>query len=141
MTTTETPPRWDLSPIFAGLDDRAFGGALEGIFAAVDRLGAQFDEYDIRATEPRSVTDRDVQALEAVLTETNDVQSQMRIVSTYLYALVTTDSRDDQAAANMVELLSPIARISIFIDTSCTSSATGVTPMWNCTSICGCTCD
>ena len=45
-----------------------------------------------------------MRALEAVLAETNDVQSQMRIVSTYLYALVTTDSRDDQAAANMVEL-------------------------------------
>ena len=31
-----------------------------------------------------------------MLTETNDVQSQMRIVSTYLYALVTTDRRDDR---------------------------------------------
>jgi pepF/M3 family oligoendopeptidase len=111
MATTETPPRWDLSPIFAGIDDRAFGGALEGIFAAVDRLAAQFDEYDIRATEPRPVTERDVRSLEAVLTETNDVQSQMRILSTYLYALVTTDSRDDQAAANMVELQTRSAAI------------------------------
>ena len=57
------------------------------------------------------MTERDVQALEAVLTETNDVQSQMRIVSTYLYALVTTDSRDDQAAANMVELQTRSAAI------------------------------
>ena len=67
MTTTATPPRWDLTPIFAGLDDRAFGGALESIFASVDRLVAQFDELDIRATEPRPVTDADVRALDAVL--------------------------------------------------------------------------
>jgi pepF/M3 family oligoendopeptidase len=104
MATTETPPRWDLTPLFAGLDDRAFSGALEGIYAAVDRLVAQFDELDIRATAPRTVTDADVRALEAVVRDLNDVQGQMRIVSTYLYALTTTDSRDDAAAANMVEL-------------------------------------
>ncbi|MGH8977422.1 MAG: M3 family oligoendopeptidase, partial [Acidimicrobiia bacterium] len=104
MTTTDTPPRWDLKPLFAGLDDRAFSGALEGIYAAVDRLGAQFDELDIRATAPRPVTDADVAALDDVLRELNDVQARMRIVSTYLYALTTTDSRDDAAAANMVEL-------------------------------------
>ena len=105
MATTETIPRWDLSPIFAGIDDRSFSGAVEGIYASVDRLVALFDEHDIReVVDKRPVTDADVDALEAVLAEVNDVQTQMRIVSTYLYALVTTDSRDDAAAANMVEL-------------------------------------
>ena len=93
MATTETIPRWDLSPIFAGIDDRSFSGAVEGIYASVDRLVALFDEHDIREiVDKRPVTDADVDALEAVLAEVNDVQTQMRIVSTYLYALVTTDS-------------------------------------------------
>ena len=98
MATTETAPRWDLTPIFAGIDDRAFAGALEGIYAGVDRLVAFFDEHDIRDQPPRPVTDADVAALESVLTDVNELQTQMRIVSTYLYALVTTDSRNDAAA-------------------------------------------
>ncbi len=104
MTGTETPPRWDLSPIFPDLDDRAFSLAIEGIYADVDRLAALFDEHGIGEIEPRAVTDADVAALESALTSINSVQQQLRPVSTFLYALVTTDSRDDKAAANMVEL-------------------------------------
>ena len=104
MATTETAPRWDLTPIFAGTDDRAFAGALEGIYAGVDRLVALYDELDIRDQPPRPVTDADVAALESVISDVNDLQTQMRIVSTYLYALVTTDTRNDAANADMVEL-------------------------------------
>jgi pepF/M3 family oligoendopeptidase len=104
MATTETAPRWDLTSIFAGMDDRAFSGTLEGIYAAVDRLVALFDERDIREHAPRPVTDADVDTLETVLAEVNDVQNHMRVVTAYLYALVTTDSRNEIAAANMVEL-------------------------------------
>ena len=72
MTGTETPPRWDLTPIFAGLDDRSFSLSIEGIYARVDRLVAQFDEQGIRETEPRPMTDADVALLDGVLTEIND---------------------------------------------------------------------
>src|SRR5215468_7000714 len=104
MAGTETVPRWDLTPIFAGTGDRAFYGALEGIYADVDRLVTYFDEHDIRATEPRPVTDDDIATLESILGEVNALQTKMRVVSTFLYALTTTDSRDDAAAASMVEL-------------------------------------
>ena len=50
MTATQAPPRWDLDPIFAGLEDRTFNNALEGVYAGVDRLVALYDELDIRAT-------------------------------------------------------------------------------------------
>ena len=104
MTATEAPPRWDLTPIFAGVDDRAFTDALEGVYARVDRLGALYDELDIRDTARREVKDADVAALEAVLHATNELQSELRPVSTYLYALISTDSRNDLAAARHVEL-------------------------------------
>jgi oligoendopeptidase F len=104
MTRTDTPPRWDLTPIFAGLDDRRFSGAVEGIYAAVERLSALFDEREVREIAARPVTDADIGTLETILEDVNSVQSDMRIVSTFLYALVTTDSRDDDAAAAMVEL-------------------------------------
>lgn len=104
MAAIETPPRWDLTPIFTGIDDRAFSDAIEGVYADVDRLAALFDEHGVGVIDPRAVTDSDVGLLETVLTAANDVQRRLRPLSAFLYALVTTDSRDDKAAANMVEL-------------------------------------
>ncbi|HTK15039.1 MAG TPA: M3 family oligoendopeptidase [Acidimicrobiia bacterium] len=116
MTATEAPPRWDLNPIFGGVDDRSFNIALEGVYARIDRLSALYDELDIRDTEPRGVTDADVAALESILDATNELQSELRPVSTYLYALISTDSRNDLAASRHVELqtrgapLAPLAK-------------------------------
>jgi pepF/M3 family oligoendopeptidase len=116
MTQTASPPRWDLSPIYASLDDRAFTGALEGVYADVDRLAVRYDELGIREIEPRPATDADIAGLEAVLTATNEIATELRRLSAYLYALTTTDSRDDRAASLQVELqtrtapLSPLAK-------------------------------
>ena len=63
----------------------------------IDRLVALYDELDIRDTAPRAITDADVGALESVLHATNELQAELRPVSTYLYALITTDSRNDRA--------------------------------------------
>ena len=116
MTTTGTPPRWDLDPIYRGLDDRAFTGALEGVYADIGRLAALYDQLDIRTTEPRTPTDADVAGLEAVVDATNALQVELKRISAYLYALTTTDSSDDRAAALQVELqtraapLTPLAK-------------------------------
>ena len=116
MTRTDTPPRWDLTPLYAGLADRAFTNALEGTYAEIDRLAALYDELGIRETAPREPTDTDIAALEAVLDATNDLQVELRRLTAYLYALTTTDSRDDRAAARQVELqtrtapLGPLAK-------------------------------
>jgi pepF/M3 family oligoendopeptidase len=116
MAATAAPPRWDLTPIFAGLDDRDFSSALEGVYADVDRLVALYDKLDIRTTEPRAVDDDDLAALESVLEATNELQAELRPIVTYLYGLISTDSRDDRAAARYVELqtraapLAPLAK-------------------------------
>ncbi len=104
MTTTDRVPRWDLTPIFHSLDDRAFNGAVEGINASVDRLVALYDELDIRGVDPRDPTGADVEALERALDATNALQTELRPVAAYLNGLVTTDSRDERAASLMVEL-------------------------------------
>jgi oligoendopeptidase F len=116
MTATEAPPRWNLDPIFGGVDDKGFNVALEGVYARIDRLSALYDELGIRDTAPRAVTDADVDALESVLAATNELQAELRPVSTYLYALISTDSRNDLAASRHVELqtrgapLAPLAK-------------------------------
>jgi oligoendopeptidase F len=116
MTQTDSPPRWDLTPIYAGLDDRAFTSAVEGVYAGVDRLAAHYDELGIHAIEPRKPTDADIAGLEAVIDQTNELHAEVRRISSYLYALTTTDSRDDRASALQVELqtrtapLNPLAK-------------------------------
>jgi pepF/M3 family oligoendopeptidase len=104
VSAVEPAPRWDLTTIFAALDDRGFTAALERIFADVDRLGALYDELGIREVERRAPTEADVAALDEVLHATNSVQAELRPVTAYLHGLVTTDSRDERAAALVVEL-------------------------------------
>jgi oligoendopeptidase F len=101
---TQAPPRWDLTPIFGGLEERGFNVALEGVYGRVDRLVGLYDELDIRATAAREITDTDVTSLEAVLDATNELQRELRPIATYLYAIISTDSRDDLAASRHVEL-------------------------------------
>ena len=116
MAVAEVAPRWDLSPIYSGLDDRALTAALERGYADVDRLAARFDELGIRTVEPRTPTDADVAALDEIVRSTNDLQAALRPVTAFLHGLVTTDSRDEQASALMVELqtrtaaLGPLAK-------------------------------
>jgi oligoendopeptidase F len=91
-------PRWDLSPFFSGIDDRSFQAAHEGLLAAIDRLGALYDEHEVRAGGPRRPTEEDRQIAATLIGETNAVLEQLRAVNAFLYALVTTDARDDGAA-------------------------------------------
>jgi pepF/M3 family oligoendopeptidase len=111
VTLAEKPPRWDLTPLYPSLDDRTFNNALEGVYAGVDRLAALYDEHDIRATEPRPVTDDDVAALEAVINETNQLSDELRSVRAFLHGLISTDSRDDLANARNTELQTRTAPI------------------------------
>jgi oligoendopeptidase F len=104
VSPAEHAPRWDLTPIFHSLDDRAFTDAIEGIFASVDRLVALYDGLGIRGVGPREPTDVDISALERALEATNALQTELRPLSAYLNGLVTTDSREERAASLMVEL-------------------------------------
>ncbi|HEX7134769.1 MAG TPA: M3 family metallopeptidase, partial [Iamia sp.] len=108
MTTTVDAapalPRWDLSPYFTGLDDRALLGALEEVGSDVGRLRALCDERDVRGGPPRDVGPADGETLELVLTAVNELLERSRLVGAYLYAHTTTDARDAEAARLSVQL-------------------------------------
>jgi oligoendopeptidase F len=108
MTTVEPDapalPRWDLSPYFSGLDDRALRGALEEVASDVGRLRALCDERDVRGGEPRAVTATDGETLELVLTAVNELLERSRLVGAYLYAHTSTDARDAEATRLSVQL-------------------------------------
>jgi oligoendopeptidase F len=98
MTATALP-RWDVSAIFPALDSPGFAAAHEALVADLDRLTALYDRHDVRGGEARPPTDADISAFDAVLTATNDLLDEVRTLNAYLYTFVSTDARDDEAAA------------------------------------------
>lgn len=92
-------PRWDLTPFFPSLGSPEWAAAHEALTSSLDRLGALYDQHDVRATD-----EPDLDAVDEVLDATNEVLEQHRLLSAYLYALVNADARDDAAQAAMAEL-------------------------------------
>lgn len=97
-------PRWSVADVHDSLDARSFTDAMERAAADADRLVALFDELDVRATPARPVDDTDGAAADRVLTEFNRVTDEVNLLSVFIYATVTTDSRDQRAQAMFSEV-------------------------------------
>ncbi len=98
-TTDPTPalPRWSVADIHESLSARSFVEAHERVAADATRLVALFDEHDIRALEPRSVTAADGESADAVISAYNALGAAVQELGATVYATVTTDSRDEFA--------------------------------------------
>ena len=109
---TERLPRWDVSDVHDSLESRSFTDALERASADADRLVALFDELDVRAVDPRTVTDADGESADRVLRELNRVLVEVNTLRTYVTATVATDSRDGvgQAASSRIRQLDATLR-------------------------------
>ena len=83
---------------------RSFVAAKERVSADVDRLITLFDECDIRGTGHRTATADDGTAADAVIVEYNRVAAELDELSAYIYASVSTDSRNATAQSELSEL-------------------------------------
>jgi pepF/M3 family oligoendopeptidase len=114
MHDTSPLPRWDTTAFFPGLAAPEFAAAHEALGASVARLGALYDDKGVRATDAP-----DPSVADEVLTATNEVLDELRVVSAYVHAFVATDARDDLAAALASELRSlaaPLTPLRIRLD-------------------------
>jgi pepF/M3 family oligoendopeptidase len=105
-------PRWDLSPLFEGLEDWAFLAATEEVSSEVGRLGRRFDELGVRAGGPLEATDEVVAATEEVIGSFNRLFEQMRSIGAFLYALTSTDATDAAAAGALSRYQASVAPVS-----------------------------
>ena len=105
-------PRWDLSELFPNAEGPEMSGAKERFSADLHRLGELFDQHDIRAAEPRSPTEDDLVAIDAVLVATNELFEQIRVLSSYLFGVVAANARNDQAAGELSAHQSRLASVS-----------------------------
>ena len=100
-----------MSPYFSSLLSREFASEHERLEADVDRMEALYDSYDVRRRPSVELTDDRVAAFEEVLETTNAVLERLRLLSAYVNAFVTTDARDDAAAAVASQLQMQSARV------------------------------
>jgi oligoendopeptidase F len=105
-------PRWSVADVHESLEARSFTDALERSTADVDRLCALFDSHDVRAIEPRPVTDHDGQAADETISALNDTMEALHIVTAVVYAAVSTDSRDQHAQGLLSEIEVLDARVT-----------------------------
>lgn len=95
----ETLPRWDLSPLFAGLDTPDFAQAWSTLEAQIAQIEALFEQHNLRAGAPgdRATFHALMEAQNAFLTTQNQLGA-------FIYAHITTDSSNAAAQARLSEL-------------------------------------
>ena len=100
----DTLPRWSARDLYESTDSRDFLAAMEQAAADVDRLRTVFDEHGIRAIEPRQVTDADGAAADEAIRLYNEASMHAQMLQSYVYASVSTNSRDERAQSLLSEV-------------------------------------
>ena len=115
MTNTQQQtalPRWSVADVHQSFDARSFTDAMESAGAGVTRLEALFEEHNIRAITPRPVQPADGEAADSVISTFNNVVEAQEILGAYIYATVSTDSRNERAQGLLSEMETLDARVS-----------------------------
>ena len=115
MTNTQQQtalPRWSVADVHQSFDARSFTDAMESAGAGVTRLEALFEEHNVRAVTPRPVQPADGEAADSVISTFNNVVEAQEILGAYIYATVSTDSRNERAQGLLSEMETLDARVS-----------------------------
>ena len=105
-------PRWSVADVHESFAARSFTDSMERLGASISRLEALFEEHGIRATEPRTPTASDGQAADAAISAFNATVADSEVLLSYVYATVSTNSRDERAQGLLSELEDLDARVT-----------------------------
>ena len=103
MCALQTPPRWDMTPIFPSLDAPEFAAAFSTAVQDIASLESLFDECNVRRLDEPPATATVAPLLERILGAYNHALDEVRTLGAYIQAFVTTDSRDQLARARESE--------------------------------------
>ncbi|MDA1191765.1 MAG: M3 family oligoendopeptidase, partial [Candidatus Poribacteria bacterium] len=102
-----TLPHWDVSTVYPNLETPQFADDIARIIGKIAALERLFDERNIGATGQGSATD-----FEQVLNAIIDVIEPFRTLGAFVSAYVSTDSRNEVAAARQSEFRQYAVRLS-----------------------------
>ncbi len=99
MTSVSTPPRWDLSNIYAGLDTDAFAQDFEKYKQLLSDLEGYAEKHNIRKTEGPAETDPAAFAavLGGLVNQINQLYELGSTMRAYISSFITTDSYNTTA--------------------------------------------
>lgn len=109
-------PRWDVDVLFPSLDSDAYREARAEWLNTIEQLAALFDRYGIGATTSGVATSgpshEDGRVLADVIETLSRIAQQIRRLSSYVNALVSTDATDSAAVAEYSRLSADDARLT-----------------------------
>jgi oligoendopeptidase F len=105
-------PRWSVADVHQSFDARSFTDAMEAAGSGVTRLEALFEEHNIRAIPTRPALPKDGEAADSVISTFNKIVEAQEILGAYIYATVSTDSRNERAQGLLSEMETLDARVS-----------------------------
>lgn len=105
MRTVKTPPRWDMTVIYPGMNSKEFEEGFSRVVHDINDLATLFDTHQImKPASPPSLNGNTLQALETIIQRYNAVLEAMTTLSVYITCFVTTNSHDTLAQAKLSEL-------------------------------------
>ena len=107
---TSALPRWDVSTVWPGPDSPEFEAGFTSTVAAIGRLKTLWDERGIEGGQ--GTVDDSPQTFDEVVTSLNETLAGVSTLVSYLYAFITTDSRDEVAQGRMSEFRRQLAEVT-----------------------------
>ncbi|HEU4740679.1 MAG TPA: M3 family oligoendopeptidase [Meiothermus sp.] len=100
MNSVAELPRWDLSPLFSGLDAPDFQAAWDHLQNRIRSLETLMSHHEVgkRVARPS-----DKAAFQEIIAALNGIYEAQTPLSAYLYALTSTDATDEAAQAKLSE--------------------------------------
>ncbi|HZQ04983.1 MAG TPA: M3 family oligoendopeptidase [Anaerolineae bacterium] len=105
-------PHWDMSNIFPSLESSEFEQGLARVENQINTLAQWFDENHIERLENRVPDASTVATLNTALNRLNETLDETQTLQSYIYAFVTTDSRNSLAQAKLSELQQHLVTLS-----------------------------
>ncbi|HSB90904.1 MAG TPA: M3 family metallopeptidase, partial [Anaerolineales bacterium] len=97
-------PHWDVSVVYPGLESGAFRDGFGRTVERIDRLLALVDRLGVPGTDSTGRVKDPTSALEQILAEQNGTLEDVTTLEAYIYAFVSTNTRDAVAQARLSEL-------------------------------------
>ena len=94
---TTTPPRWDLSNVYPGLDSQELIGDFEWVKNHAEALLQRYEEEFVQM-DTNSPSEKINQALSLMVDEVNALLEKAFTINAYLSSFTTTDSFNQEAA-------------------------------------------
>lgn len=93
---TTSPPRWDLSNVYSGLDSPELIMDIEWVKKATEELEKYYRD-ELTQISPDSSYESINQAISSIIDQINRIIEKATTIQYYLYSFVTTDSFNQQA--------------------------------------------